>query len=84
MRVDGEPVRPGARTTRHMSRALQPDNQNGTSSADTIRASGHIGPHQKAEHKTAPDRKRRIIKSTLAARAPSTQDILRTSWSQRD
>lgn len=58
-----------------MSRALQPDKQNGTSSADTIRASGHIRPHQQAEHKTAPDRKRRIIKSTLATREPSTQDM---------
>jgi hypothetical protein len=38
-----------------MSRASQPDKQNGTLSADTIRASGHVQPHQKAGHKTAPD-----------------------------
>ncbi len=38
-----------------MSRASQPDKQNGTLSADTIRASGHVRPHQKAGHKTAPD-----------------------------
>ncbi len=55
MRCDGKPVRPGMRTTRPMSRASQPDKQNGTLSADTIRASGHVRPHQKAGHKTAPD-----------------------------
>ena len=41
MRSDGEPVRPGTRTTRVMSRASKPAKQIGTSSADTIRASGH-------------------------------------------
>ena len=55
MRCDGEPVRPGTRTTRRMSRASQPDKQNGTLSADTIRASGHSAPQQQAGHKTAPD-----------------------------
>src|ERR1700681_651953 len=45
MRCDGEPVRPGMRTTRRMSRASQPDDQNGTLSADTIRASGLVRPH---------------------------------------
>ena len=55
MRCDGEPVRPGMRTTRRMSRASQPEKQNGTLSADTIRASGLVRPHQQAGHKTAPD-----------------------------
>ena len=36
----GEPVRLGTRTTRRMSRASQPDKQNGTLSVHTIRASG--------------------------------------------
>ena len=58
-----------------MSRALQPDKQNGTLSADTIRASGFVRPHQKAEHKTAPDQNAKNIESTLAMREPSTQDI---------
>src|SRR5882762_3955307 len=74
MRCDGEPVRPGMRTTRRMSRASQPDKQNGTSSADTIRASGLVRPHQKAGHKTAPDQNAKNIESTLAMREPSTQD----------
>ncbi len=41
MRCDGEPVRLGMRITRRMSRASQPDKQNGTLSVHTIRASGH-------------------------------------------
>ena len=55
MRCDGEPVRLGMRTTRRMSRASQPDKQNGTLSVHTIKASGLYRPHQQAEHKTAPD-----------------------------
>jgi hypothetical protein len=74
MRCDGEPVRPGMRTTRRMSRASQPDKQNGTLSADTIRASGLVRPHQQAGHKTAPDQNAKNIESTLAMREPSTQD----------
>lgn len=42
MRCDGEPVRLEMRTTRRMSRALQPDKQIGTLSVHTIRASGHV------------------------------------------
>src|SRR5438874_13741000 len=42
MRCDGEPVRLGMKTTRRMSKASQPDKQNGTSSVHTIRASGHV------------------------------------------
>ena len=42
MRCDGEPVRLGMRTTRRMSRASQPDKQNGTLSVHTIKASGHV------------------------------------------
>jgi hypothetical protein len=42
MRCDGEPVRLGVRTTRRMSRASQPDKQNGALSVHTIRASGHV------------------------------------------
>src|SRR5258706_15561444 len=75
MRCDGEPVRPGMRTTRRMSRASQPADQNGTLSADTIRASGHVRPHQQAGHKTAPDQNAKNIEPTLAMREPSTQDI---------
>ena len=75
MRCDGEPVRPGMRTTRATSRASQPDEQNGTLSADTIRASGLVRPHRKAGHKTAPDQNAKNIESTLAMREPSTQDI---------
>jgi hypothetical protein len=52
MRCDGEPVGPGTRAPRLMSRALQPDKQNGTLSVDTIKASGHGRPHQQVEHKT--------------------------------
>ena len=37
-----KPVRLGTRTTRRMSRASQPDKQNGTLSVHTIRASGHV------------------------------------------
>ena len=42
MRCDGVPVRPEMRTTRQMSRASQPDKQNGTLSVHTIKASGHV------------------------------------------
>src|SRR5437868_14185105 len=42
MRCDGEPVRLGMRTTRRMSRASQPDKQNGTLSVHTIKASGQM------------------------------------------
>src|SRR5476649_1492597 len=42
MRCDGKPVRLGMRTTRKMSRASQPDKQNGTLSVHTIKASGHV------------------------------------------
>src|SRR5471032_144091 len=42
MRCDGKSVRLGMRTTRRMSRASQPDKQNGTLSAHTIKASGHV------------------------------------------
>jgi hypothetical protein len=55
MRCDGEPVRLGMRTTRRMTRASKPGKQNGTLSADTIRASGLVRPHRQAGHKSAPD-----------------------------
>ena len=64
-----------ARCRRRMSRASQPDQQNGTLSADTIRASGHVRPHQKAGHKTASNQNAKDIESTLAMREPSTQDV---------
>src|SRR5665213_3212355 len=58
-----------------MSRAsLKPAKQNGTSPAQTIRASGPR-PHQQAEHKTASDPIANISRP-LAMREPSTQDIL--------
>src|SRR5665213_2645903 len=57
-----------------MSRAsLKPAKQNGTSPAQTIRASGPR-PHQQAEHKTASDPIANISRP-LAMREPSTQDI---------
>lgn len=58
MRVDGEPVRPGAGTPRRLSRASEPAKQSGTQLTDTIRASGqHERLHQQAGHKTAPDQR---------------------------
>ncbi len=42
MRSDGEPVRPGIGTTRRMSGTKQSAQQNGTQSAETIKASGHV------------------------------------------
>src|SRR5665213_504434 len=57
-----------------MSRAsLKPAMQNGTSPAQTIRASGPR-PHQQAEHKTASDPIANISRP-LAMREPSTQDV---------
>ena len=41
MRGDGEPVRPGIGTPRPMSRTNQSAQQNGTRSAESIKASGH-------------------------------------------
>src|SRR5580700_2883653 len=71
-------------TTRRMFRVSQPDKQNGTLSADTIRASGLVRPHQQAGHKTAPDQNAKNIESTLAMREPSTQDVPQTSPIWRD
>ncbi len=42
MRGDGEPVRPGIGTPRPMSRTNQSAQQNGTRSAESIKASGHV------------------------------------------
>src|SRR3977135_3295979 len=83
MRCDGEPYRRGVRPPRRMSRASQPDKQNGTLSADTIRASGLVRPHQKAGHKTAPDQNAKNIESTLAMREPSTQGHSRLGEAER-
>ena len=59
MRCDGEPVRLGMRTTRRMSRASQPDKQNGTLSVHTIKASGYVHrtnrPNTRLHPTTAPE-----------------------------
>jgi hypothetical protein len=57
-----------------MSKALEPEKQNGTLFADSIRASSLNGLHQQAGQKTAPDL-RQHINLTLATREPSTEDI---------
>ena len=75
MRSDGAPVRPGAGIPRRMSRLSKPAKQSGTRFADTIRASGHekgrINRPDTRLHPTS----RQNIKSSLATREPSTQDI---------
>jgi hypothetical protein len=74
MRCDGEPVRPGMRTTRRMSRASQPADQNGTLSADTIRASGHVRPHQqRPDTRLHPTKTQKTSSQPL--REPSNKDI---------
>ena len=74
MRCDGRPVRPGTGTTQGMSKASQPDEQNGTLFADTIRASSLNRLHQQAGQKTAPDQCH-CVNLALATREPSTEDI---------
>lgn len=74
MRCDGEPVRLGMRTTRQMSRASQPDKQNGTLSVHTIKASGHVRRSNRPNTRLHPTTTQ-TIKSTLAMREPSTQDM---------
>jgi hypothetical protein len=54
MRCDGKPVRLGMRTTRPMSRASQPDKQNGTLSVHTIKASGHAHPSNRPNTRLHP------------------------------
>jgi hypothetical protein len=74
MRCDGKPVRPGTGTTHPMSKASEPDKQNRTLFADSIRASSLNRLHQKAGQKTAPDL-RQHVNLPLATREPSTEDI---------
>ena len=73
MRCDGEPVRLGMRTTRRMSRASQPDKQNGTLSVHTIKASGHVHrsnrPNTRLHPTTTPEHQ-----ITLAMQEPSTHE----------
>jgi len=76
MRCDGRPVRPGTGTTQAMSKASQPDQQNGTLFADSIRASSLKRLHQQAGQKTAPDQCH-CVNLALATREPSTEDIVR-------
>ena len=67
-REPGQPVR--------MSWASLPAKQSGTRLADTIKASGqHERLHQQAGQKTAPDPIVKNVKSPLAPREPSTEDI---------
>jgi hypothetical protein len=75
MRCDGRPVRPGTGTTQAMSKASQPDQQNGTLFADSIRASSLKRLHQQAGQKTAPDQCH-CVNLALATREPSTEDIV--------
>src|SRR3954451_12798338 len=56
-----------------MSRALKPAKQNGTSSAETIRASGHDRANR-SYTRLHPDKARQTFKDPLATREPSTQD----------
>jgi len=76
MRCDGRPVRPGTGTTQGMSKASQPETQNGTLFADTIRASSLNRLHQQAGQKTAPDQCH-CVNLALATREPSTEDMPR-------
>src|ERR1700752_3129580 len=77
MRCDGKPVRPGTRTTHRMSKASEPEKQNGTLFADSIRASSLNRLHQQAGQKTAPDQCH-CVNLSLATREPSTEDSSRT------
>ena len=74
MRCDGKPVRPGTGTTHRMSKASEPDKQNGTLFANSIRASSLNRLHQQAGQKTAPDQCH-CVNLALATREPSTEDI---------
>src|SRR4030095_16111931 len=78
MRCDGKPVRPGTGTTHRMSKASEPDKQNGTLFTDSIRASSLNRLHQQAGQKTAPDQSQHV-KFPLATREPSTEDMLDAS-----
>src|SRR5258705_13120834 len=78
-RCDGAPGRPGSGTPRLMSKASKPAKQSGTRFADTIRASGREkGRINRPDTRLHPT-KRQNIKSPLATREPSTQDIGRIS-----
>ena len=57
-----------------MSKASEPDKQNGTLFADSIRASSLNRLHQQAGQKTAPDQCH-CVNLALATREPSTEDI---------
>src|SRR5262249_26999777 len=74
MRCDGKPVRPGTGTPHPMSKASEPDKQNGILFADSIRASSLTRLHQQAGQKTAPDQSQHL-NLPLATREPSTEDI---------
>ena len=77
MRCDGEPVRPGTRTTRRMSRASQPAKQNGTSVRGYHQGQrSYVRPHQTGRTQDCTRPQRQNIKLTLAMREPSTQDIV--------
>src|SRR6188508_1849479 len=82
MRCDGKPVRPGTGTTHRMSKASEPDQQNGTLFADSIMASSLNRLHQQAGQKTAPDQCH-CVNLALATREPSTEDIIRPAWLAR-
>ena len=61
-----------------MSKASQPDEQNGTLFADSIKASSLDRLHQQAGQKTAPDQCH-CVNLALATREPSTEDIVRSA-----
>src|SRR4029079_3081554 len=76
------PVRPGTGTTHRMSKASEPDQQNGTLFADSIRASSLNRLHQQAGQKTAPDQCH-CVNLALATRERSTEDIVRLFQHER-
>jgi hypothetical protein len=72
-----KPVRPGTGTTHMASKALQPDKQNGTRFADSIRASSLLTdctnrPDRRLHPTNAPDHQ-----IALATPEPSTEDATR-------
>src|SRR5215510_1073033 len=79
MRCDGKPVRPGTGTPHPMSKASEPDKQNGILFADSIRASSLTRLHQQAGQKTAPDQSQHL-NLPLATREPSTEDVEGAHW----
>ena len=73
MRGDGEPVRPGMRTTHPVAKASKPAFQYGTLFADPIRASSLSSAAPKGRRQVCIRPTRPNLKSMLATREPSRQ-----------